>query len=170
MTKAEMIAYMEARIDVTGRRLTTGARHRQVEQAIIDELYLRGAVKTAKLFIPSAEVLTLNSVPKAFGLIVPSSVFIQPIGVFAAIKFNGSAYATNTIFGIRAVGSSNAIALFHPSFMTATEDKVYSVPLSSPTNTNMVIGADMEAFVQTGNPASGTGDVTAYITYAEIEA
>jgi hypothetical protein len=126
-------------------------------------------VKTAKLVIPTAQVLTLNSVPVAFGLTVPSGYYVQPISVAASLDYNSIAYATNMRVGIRFIGAAAGLSVFNNAFLSSASDAFFSIGHSSPTGTNVIVGTDLEVFVETGNPTAGNSDITIYLTYVLIE-
>jgi hypothetical protein len=172
MTQPELIAYMEARIDVTGRRLTTGVRHRQVETAIINELFARPMIKTKKLVIPSAQVLTLNSSPVAFGLTVPAGYYVRPISADLRCVFNSVAYTGATDIVISYVGA--------PDFIMGVDDGLnftvsrmlhfgFAMGTATPTNSTILDGVDLQVEVVGGSISAGDSDITIYLTYAEIE-
>jgi hypothetical protein len=123
----------------------------------------------AKLVIPTAQVLTLNSVPVAFGLTVPSGYYVQPISVAASLDYNSIAYATNTRVGIRFIGAANGLSVFGNAFLSSASDAFFSIGHSSPTGTNVIVNTDIEAYVETGNPTAGNSDITIYLTYTLIE-
>jgi hypothetical protein len=159
MTETEMIAYMEARIDVTGRRLTTGARHRQVERAIIEELYSREAVKVANIFIPSSQILTLGGTPVPFGLAVPADTIPDIITAKCFREDVNNAYATNTVVAIRSVGADDPIFTLDFLGRTSTGWGGFYMERYTSTNVNsrqVIEGADLEAYVVGGNPTVGT--------------
>ena len=129
-------------------------------------------VRQAKLFIPSASVLTLNTTPVPFGITVPAGYIAVPINqpVFS-LQFNTAAYATNTSIRIQAVGATDPFAK-GTSFLAATADTL--CPMSLETGAQnaeyYVDGADFEVTVATGNPTAGDSDITIYLTYMFIQA
>ena len=126
-------------------------------------------VKTAMLVIPTAQVLTLNSIPVAFGLTVPSGYYVQPTSIAASLDYNSIAYATNTRVAIRFIGAASGLSVFNNAFLSSASDAFFSVGHSSPTGTNVIVNTDIEAYVETGNPTAGNSGITIYLTYVLIE-
>ena len=134
-------------------------------------LNLISEIKTVKLTIATANVLTGFATPIAFGLTVPAGYFVQPISVQFGVDFNTVAYATNTGVAIRAVGADTYIAA-HATALAATLSRVANLAINnSPSagQTQYVDGADIEFYVQTGNPTAGDSNVDVYMTYTLVE-
>jgi hypothetical protein len=130
-----------------------------------------GGIQRAKLTITAAQVLALNSTPKAFGLTVPTGYYVQVLSVQVGIDFNTTAYTTNTGIGVRAVGANVPIA-FHPTVLAATTSRVASLVIDvAPTSgqTQFIDGVDLEVYADGGNPATGDSVVDCYISYLLIE-
>lgn len=123
----------------------------------------------AKLTIPTAQVLTLNSIPVAFGLTVPSGYYVQPTSIAASLDYNSIAYATNTRVAIRFIGAASGLSVFNNAFLSSASDAFFSVGHSSPTGTNVIVNTDIEAYVETGNPTAGNSGITIYLTYVLIK-
>jgi hypothetical protein len=130
-----------------------------------------GGIQTAKLFIPSAEVLTLNSVPKAFGLSVPAGYYAKPMGADLFVDFNSISYATNLQVSISAAGGSHFMlrSINDPLGSTVSTFSQLSLAQDSFDLTQIVGGADLEVFVPAGDPTAGDSDITIYLTYVLIE-
>jgi hypothetical protein len=132
-----------------------------------------GCVQTARLFIPSAEVLTLNTTPKAFGLNVPAGYAVQPLSWHMQSTFNSVAYATNTTLLLRAVTGGPVTNLGFMISVLAFVDNTFTangLSIGGSANANCLIdGADLEVFVGTGDPTAGDSDITLYLTYMLIE-
>lgn len=129
------------------------------------------AVKTAKLTVATADVLTGFATPIPFGLTVPAGYYVQPLSVQFGVDFNTVAYATNTGVAIRAVGADTYIAA-HATALAATLSRVANLSINnSPSagQTQYIDGADIEFFVQTGNPTAGDSNVDVYMTYILVE-
>jgi len=136
-----------------------------------------GCVQTAKLFIPSAEVLQLNTTPKAFGLNVPVGYYVQPIaGAFRAT--NGTtAYDTNVQLAARFIGADINISNSTANWVRAlqsTVDRSGVLPFdatigATTTDTQVLDATDIEIYVVGGNPLNGDSDITIYLTYMLIE-
>jgi hypothetical protein len=173
MTKAELIAYMEARIDVTGRRLTTGVRHRQVEQAIIDELYSRQPVKTAKLFITAAEVQALSTSPKPFGLTVPAGFYVKALAADFMLSGGTTDYTGNTDLVVKTTGATDEQLLRAQALEFDIDIINYMVPDVPTFDANafsIAPAADFVLTTVTGDPSTGDRDLTVWLTYTLIEA
>lgn len=128
------------------------------------------SVKTVKITIPTAQVLTLNTTPVAFGITVPVGYIPVVIGeVLLSSTFNSVAYATNTNIAIQSVGGSQLIARgvgrlgFSASVMSTLDIQ------QTPSGIRYISGADLEVFVQTGNPTAGNSDLDIYLTYTLVE-
>ena len=128
------------------------------------------SVKTVKLHIPTAQVLTLNTTPVPFGITVPVGYIPVVIGnVLLSSTFNSVAYATNTNIAIQSVGGSQIISrgvsrlAFSASVMTTLDEQ------GNATGIRYISGADLEVFVQTGNPTAGNSDIDLYLTYTLVE-
>jgi hypothetical protein len=130
-----------------------------------------GGIQRAKLTMTSAEVLALNSTPKAFGLTVPTGYYVQVLSVQVGVDFNTTAYTTNTGIGVRAVGASVPIA-FHPTVLAATTSRVASLVIDvAPTSgqTQFIDGVDLEVYADGSNPATGDSVVDCYISFLLIK-
>jgi hypothetical protein len=123
-------------------------------------------VQTAKLLIPSAEVLTLNSTPKAFGLAVPAGYYVKPIEAVAQSTYGGTPYATNISMRIRAVGASNHLYALNLNY---SADIFTQMGVQSAGGVKYVGAADIETYVDTGDPTAGDSDITIYLTYILVQ-
>ena len=130
----------------------------------------RQAIYSVALSISSAEILALNSTPKAFGLNVPAGYAAVPVGdIYMGATYGGATYATNTSLRIRSVGGAQ-------NFVSAVNALAFSADVFIPLTANAVSsgkavtdGADWEVYVPSGNPTAGTSDVTIYANYMLIE-
>ena len=137
--------------------------------AAIDDVNNCVCIKSASLTIATAQVLTLHSIPVAFGLTVPSGYYVQPTSIAASLDYNSIAYATNTRVAIRFIGAASGLSVFNNAFLSSASDAFFSVGHSSPTGTNVIVNTDIEAYVETGNPTAGNSDITIYLTYVLIK-
>jgi hypothetical protein len=126
-----------------------------------------GCVQTAKLFIPSAEVLQLNTTPKAFGLNVPSGYAPHMVTSALKIVYAGTPYATNVNVKIRQVGAASDRVDFGNA-LAVTSDAFVQRGITSGGG-ELIDGADYEVYVATGDPTAGDSDITLYLTYMLIE-
>lgn len=129
-----------------------------------------GCVYTAKLDIPSAQVLTLNTTPVAFGLTVPTGYYARPLSADLKAIYNSLKYVTNTNIWIRSVGATDPILKITSglnfSFDTFTR---FDMQDGAANDASFIDHADLEIYVPTGNPTAGDSDITIYITYMLIE-
>jgi hypothetical protein len=125
----------------------------------------------AKLVIPTAQVLTLNSVPVAFGLTVPSGYYTQVLGASASIVYNSAAYATNTQLQLTNGGAA-ALGTIGNNFLASTVSKTttsYSPENPTAGQTQVLSATDVFVIARTGNPTAGDSDITVYLTYVLIK-
>jgi hypothetical protein len=140
-----------------------------VKQASLDGLndnYF-GGIRFASVTIPTAEVLTLNSIPKAFGLTVPTGYHVEILGSSGSIDYNSAAYATNTQLQLTNGGGA-ALGTIGNNFLASTVSKICTA--YSPTNptagqTQVLSATDVYVTNTTGEPTTGDSDITVNITY-----
>ena len=144
----------------------------------VDQLFNEGGtgcqcVYVASLILTSAQVLALNTTPVAFGITVPTGYFIRLVNATAYMNYGTTPYATNGRLGIRTVGATDAHVEWSASgflfgtvtrFTTPTDQATGTI-----TGTSFLIDADLEAFVQIGNPTAGDSDITIYVSYLLIQ-
>jgi hypothetical protein len=136
-----------------------------------NSLNLINSVKTVKITIPTAQILTLYTTPVAFGITVPVGYFVQPLSIQCGVDFNTVAYATNTSLSVRAVGADVAIGS-STAPLAATLSKISNININiAPTagQTQFIDGVDLEVFVGIGNPTAGDSNVDVYMTYTLVE-
>jgi hypothetical protein len=127
-------------------------------------------VQTAKLDIPTAEVLTLGTTPKPFGLTVPAGYYVQPLSINLSIDYNSAAYAANTGIGVRLVGGSELIAS-NATAIGATISRHIVLGFIAPPvggNTQFAQATDYEVYAIGGDPTTGDSDIAVYMTYVLI--
>ena len=140
-----------------------------VKQATLEGLndnYLCG-ISCATVTIPTAEVLTLNSVPVAFGLTVPTGYHVEILGASATIQYGSAAYATNTQLQLTNGGAA-ALGTIGNNFLASTVSK--TTTSYSPTNptagqTQVLTATDVFVTNTTGEPITGDSDIAVGITY-----
>lgn len=129
-------------------------------------------VNHLKVTIPTAEVLTLNTVPVT---IVPAPGEGKTIKVLSAsakiATYGGAAYATNLGLQIKTdtagdAQRTNSVIL---SSTVARHLDMAPVASSGATSLQLVANKALQAFVATGNPATGTSDLILYVAYSIIE-
>ena len=123
----------------------------------------------AKLVIPTAQVLTLNSVPVAFGLTVPTGYAIQGITASLKLDFNSVAYATNTQVKLLINGAAQYQFIFNSAVLASAANTFNSVGMGALSGNNLISATDMTVTVNAGNPTAGNSDITIYLTYVLIK-
>lgn len=123
----------------------------------------------AKLVIPTAQVLTLNSVPVAFGLTVPTGYAIQGITASLKLDFNSVAYATNTQVKLLINGAAQYQFIFNSAVLASAANTFNSVGMGALSGNNLISATDMTVTVNTGDPTAGNSDITIYLTYVLIK-
>jgi hypothetical protein len=121
-------------------------------------------VQYAKLTITSAEVLALNSTPKAFGLTVPTGYYVQLVSAQMKATYNSVPYATNINLE---VGFSGVKPIFLDDVLGFNSNRFANLDYES----SGVISAasDVIVSVNNGNPTAGNSDITIYLTYILVE-
>ena len=122
--------------------------------------------------ITSAEMLALNTTPKALVSAPGTGYAIEVTKVIAAVKYNSAAYATNLSFDIKydsstAGDAAGVTTLVAPvtALLDATADKVQKVNGTGAAVANVVINKGISAVVNTGNPATGNSPVKVRVFY-----
>ena len=134
-------------------------------------LNLINSVKTVKITIPTAQVLTLYTTPVAFGITVPAGyiplLLSDPI---LSATYGGATYATNTNLSIRSIGGAENIT-DTAAAIAFTADTIRLLTLRDGASNTLlyVSGADLEAYIETGDPTVGNSDIYIYFTYTLIE-
>jgi hypothetical protein len=138
-----------------------------------NSLNLINSVKTVKITIPTAQVLTLYTTPVAFGLTVPVGYYLRVLGCDGYLDFNTIAYATNGKLLIKTVGTTDPQAGWSGAqFLFGTTNRYSTGSLTSGTSVTsnqLISGADLEAYIDIGNPTAGNSDIDIYLTYTLIE-
>jgi hypothetical protein len=129
-------------------------------------------VQCASLTIATADVLKLNSTPISFGLTVASGTAIQIISATGSMTYNSTPYATNGNMVIRCVGANSGQVGFDDNgflFGTVSRTVPAAYVLSDgTTDTFLIDGADLEVFVETGDPTAGDSEITVTVLYRII--
>lgn len=120
-------------------------------------------VQTAQVTIPTAEVLTLFTTPKPFGIVVPSGFVAVPISAQLKATYNSVPYATNIALEI---GYTGVKTLFNGS-LNFNGNRFQNLELE--TDGALVAASDIEVRVNSGNPTAGNSDITIYLTYTLVE-
>jgi len=124
---------------------------------------------SAKVVIPTAQVLTLNSAPVQLVAAPGAGYAIEVISASVKIDFNATAYATNTDINVVCSGAlqsqlkDNVLAA-----SVSTVRKLLPVSGLSATDTQLISNASLLVSVGTGDPTAGDSDITVYCTYRII--
>jgi hypothetical protein len=119
-------------------------------------------VKTAEVFITSAQVLQLNTTPIT---IIPAIVGfgVELLSVSLEVIYNSVAYATNTTL---IVGADTLYRQFEGDLLWVLSSQIMTLTPSLgggiQANTDIVVSVD------TNNPASGNSDIRVRATYREV--
>lgn len=122
----------------------------------------KGGIQYAKVDIPSAEVLTLFTTPKPFGITVPTGYYVQPLSAQLKATYGGTPYATNIALE---VGFNGVKTIFNGALNFNTN--VFQNLEFEPSGT-VIDNADVEVSVNVGNPTAGNSNITVYLTYILI--
>lgn len=123
---------------------------------------------TAKVVIPTAQVLTLNSVPVQIVAAPGSGYAIEVVSGMVSIAYSTVTYATNTTIGIISAGADDSQYELDFLAATITKKNVLSPNLSSNNKTQMLENTALNVTVQTGNPTAGDSEITVYLNYRII--
>ena len=125
-------------------------------------------IKEVKLEIPTASVLTLNSVPIEL-IAAPGAGFaVELISVSMKMVFNSVAYATNTKLRIITTGATQEQVEFHTAVLSSASSTFNGISKASQSGTNLIENAAVNATVDVGDPTAGDSDITIYATYRII--
>lgn len=128
------------------------------------------SIKTVKLHIPSADVLTLASVPISFGITAPVGYYAVGLSCQIKATYATTAYATATT--IKIGSSTGSIAMFSGNLLDFTANTFVSIPIVSGVKDEEQYdnGNDFIATVQGGSdPTAGDSDIDLYLTYMLVE-
>ena len=129
-----------------------------------------GILRSSKLFIPSASVLTLNSVPLTIISAPGPGKAIDAFSLAMKMTFNSSAYATYTrLVLITDTAVDNQVGL--GTNILGSTHSIFRTNGKLPGNgdENIVENKDLTVSVETGDPTAGDSDITVYVSYRIIE-
>ena len=130
-------------------------------------------IMQATLTIPSAQILTGNSTPIAFGIQTPTGYAVKVLALDGTLEYGTATYATNGNMVVRCVGATDPQAGWTANqFLFGTLTRSVTATLTSSTGVTsdqLIEGADVEAFIETGNPTAGDSMVVLYLTYRFIQ-
>lgn len=121
-----------------------------------------GELKQAQITLTSAQVLALNSTP----IVIVSGITgkeIQVINASIHLKYNTTAYATNTNMVLKA-SSAAAADIQARVGINETTDSLGSFDILS-TNLNIVTGDALVVSVDGGDPTAGDSDIVVDVLY-----
>ena len=123
----------------------------------------------ASITLDSSLILTLNTTPVPFSLAVPAGYYARLLSADFKGTFGSAAFATNTSISIRTVGGSNALAkgTGFLAFVSSTTTAM-AMQAGGPNSIDYIDSADIEAYVETGDPIKGDSTIELHITYALI--
>lgn len=119
------------------------------------------------LLIPTAQVLTLNSIPQQIVASPGVGKLIEPVDCLMHVIFNTTAYNTNTNT-LLVVSGSNTPVMRQLTGLDATVDsyrKFEVAPAANPVNSQYVTNAALVIQVQVGDPLAGDSDIHIYLSY-----
>lgn len=134
--------------------------------AAIDDVNNCLCLKTYKLDIPTAQVLTAFTTPIPFGITVPAGYRFQPMSFDFKSDYNTTPYATNISFRIRQVGATSHLVA---QAINYSANVFVRMAFSTAPDIQYVDSADLECYVGTGDPTAGDSDITVYVTGALIQ-
>lgn len=125
-------------------------------------------VQCASLTIPTAEVLTLNSVPVEIVAAPGAGYAVQVINAAFNIDFNSVAYATNTTLEVVTNTATTAQVKCEITSTSNQFGTLSSAVIGNPTETQIIENAALNVSVQTGDPTAGNSDIEIKVLYRII--
>lgn len=138
------------------------------ETISIQSKYIRAGIEYGqiKVYIPSADVLTLNSTPIVAVSAPGFGKVIEPLSAIASIQtYGGNPYASNTRLTISVNANPSLYVAADEGLLLSTNAANFSFHFNNgllDTNTDMIIGVDA------GDPTGGDSDIIVYISYKVI--
>jgi len=126
------------------------------------------SIYEVKLVIPTADVLTLNSVPIEL-IPAPGVGFaIELISASMKMVFNSVAYATYMRVLLLTAGAAQKQVEFHNTVLSSASSTFNSTSTNALSGTKLIENAAVNATVDVGDPTAGDSDITIYATYRII--
>ena len=123
-------------------------------------------VRQASITIPTAEVLTLNSIPVEIVPAPGAGYAIEVLSASVKMVYNSTAYATNVILQIENAGATYPTDKLQCLDATVSMFKqLSSLSTSTVSNTQMLENAALNVTVSGGEPTTGNSDIKVYVTY-----
>ena len=128
-------------------------------------------VKTAKLSLSNAQLLTINTTPVGFGLSVPAAHHVEILATSTKMTFATAAFLTNTQLQLT-MGGGSPLGQIGNNILAATSTKTTSA--FTPTNpsagqTQVLSATDVFVTNTTGDPTVGGGSAVVRIMYVIVE-
>lgn len=123
----------------------------------------------ASVTIPSADVLTLNSVPIEIVSAQGAGTAIQVMSASFKMVYGTTQYATN--YNIQLLTSGAIVQQAEVEGLNASVSNIRAFEISHtnvPTGTQIIENAALNVTVETGNPTAGDSDITVYVYYRVI--
>ena len=130
-----------------------------------------GEVQSASLFIPSADVLQLNTTPLTIVPAQGTGKGIEVIGASVKVDFNTTPYATNIMITLITSGATEPQAdnSIDASVTRIGKFRHRSTSGSLATATQVLANAPLQVSVATGNPTAGDSDIEVFVLYRVID-
>ena len=127
-------------------------------------------VKEAKVAIPTAQVLALNTTPVQLVAAPGAGYAIEVLSATMKMVYNSSAYSANYVLDIINTGATKQIRTL--SCLNATVNTTRAIPAigsTGATQTQMLENVALMATANGADPIGGDSDITIYVTYRIIE-
>jgi hypothetical protein len=121
-----------------------------------------GQLKEAQLTLTTAQVLALNTTPITI-IAGQTGKEIQVLSASIHLKYNTTAYATNTNMALKAASTGATITQARID-ISQTSDTLGAFAMSE-VNNNIVTGDALQVTVLTGDPTAGDSDIVVNILY-----
>ena len=159
-----------ASVDGSTKLVDDSVTEVKLDTIVRAKLNVQGRNRVA-ISIPTAQVLTLNSVPV---LAIPAPGANKVIKVeswTAKITYNSAAYATNVTLQLLFTGSGSPVAS-EATFLTRTANGTVNMPLKTNagiSTTQLLANTALYINVATGDPTAGNSDIVLYIDYSILD-
>ena len=129
-----------------------------------------GLLQSAKVTIPSAEILQLNSTPKELVPAPGAGKMIVLLNAAVRLTFGSSVYTTNITLNIQTAGANYEQSQFFNALGWGSDTFVVRSNSSGVAgNIALAENQALQAVVPSGNPAAGDSDIDVYIQYAIVD-
>lgn len=125
----------------------------------------------ATITIPTAQVLTLNSIPVLAVAAPGANKVVKVESWVAKITYNSVAYATNVTLELIFSGAGSAVAS-EATFLTRTANGTVNMPIKTNSGisvTQLLANTALYVKVSTGDPTAGNSDIVLYIDYSILD-